>query len=107
MIQIHKNQTNSAQASNYETELNLENFDQIAPKKHNPKIYQKLFKKAQDIGDKQSEVFALSRLAMIYQSWGQYREAIQYLQQQLVIIREINDRYSEANTLGNLGAAYQ
>ena len=43
MIQIHKNQTNSAQASNYETELNLENFDQIAPKKHDPKIYQKLF----------------------------------------------------------------
>jgi len=77
MIQIHKNQTNSAQASNYETELNLENFDQITPKKHNPKIYQKLLKKAQDIGDKQSEVFALGRLAMIYQSWGQYREAVQ------------------------------
>nr|WP_287710588.1 MULTISPECIES: hypothetical protein [unclassified Microcystis] len=73
MIQINKNQTNSAQASNYETELNLENFDQIAPKKHNHKIYQKLLKKAQYIGDKQSEVFALSRLAMIYQSWGQYR----------------------------------
>jgi uncharacterized protein HemY len=75
MIQINKNQTNSAQASNSETELISENFDQIAPKKHNPKIYQKLLKKAQDIGDKQSEFFALGRLAMIYQSWGQYREA--------------------------------
>jgi tetratricopeptide (TPR) repeat protein len=44
---------------------------------------------------------------LAYQSWVQYRESIQYLQQQLVIIREINDRYSVANTLGNLGAAYQ
>jgi len=38
MIQIHKNQTNSAQTSNYETELNLENYDQIMPKKDNTKI---------------------------------------------------------------------
>ena len=57
MTQIYKSQSNSSliQASNSEIELTPKNF---APKKHNPKIYQKILKKAQDIEDQKSEAFA-------------------------------------------------
>ena len=48
MIQTYKNQTNQSltQASNSETELDSENLDHFTPKKHSPKIYQKILKKA-------------------------------------------------------------
>ncbi|MEG4848096.1 CHAT domain-containing tetratricopeptide repeat protein, partial [Microcoleus sp. F10-C6] len=39
-------------------------------------------------------------------SLGDYAKAIEYIQQQLTIAREIKDRQSEGKALGNLGAAY-
>ena len=46
MIQTYKNETNPSltQASNSERELSSDNFDHVAPKKYNPKIYQKILK---------------------------------------------------------------
>jgi len=37
---------------------------------------------------------------------SQYQKAIGYLEQALVIQREVKDRSGEGNTLGNLGFAY-
>ena len=50
---------------------------------------------------------SLTSLGNAYQFLGQYREALDFHQQQLEIAREIGDRLGQANSLGNLGNAYQ
>ncbi|MBD1942704.1 tetratricopeptide repeat protein [Coleofasciculus sp. FACHB-712] len=49
---------------------------------------------------------SLNNLGNAYYSLGQYQLAIDYLQQSLVIAREIGDRNGQAKSLGNLGNAY-
>ncbi|NEQ29857.1 MAG: CHAT domain-containing protein, partial [Leptolyngbya sp. SIO4C5] len=54
----------------------------------------------------QGEANALGNLGIAYDSLGDYRQAIDFLQQTLEIKRQIGDRRGEANALGNLGNAY-
>jgi CHAT domain-containing protein len=45
-------------------------------------------------------------LGLAYNNLGDYQQAINFQQQALVIVREIEDRRGEAASLGNLGIAY-
>ncbi len=55
---------------------------------------------------RQGEGNSLGNLGIAYRSLGQYQRAIDHLEQQLVIVREIGDRHGEGVALGNLGIAY-
>jgi tetratricopeptide (TPR) repeat protein len=45
-------------------------------------------------------------LGIAYHRLGDYRKAIEYHEQSLIIKREIGDRLGEGASLGNLGIAY-
>jgi tetratricopeptide (TPR) repeat protein len=60
-----------------------------------------------EIGDRQGEGAALGNLGVAYSDLGQAEAAIEYYEQQLVIVREIGDRRGEATDLGNLGLEYE
>ncbi|MCC5638704.1 tetratricopeptide repeat-containing protein [Nostoc sp. CHAB 5844] len=52
------------------------------------------------------EGHSLGNLGLAYYSLGNYKKAIEYLQQLLAIARQIKDRLGEGAALGNLGSAY-
>ncbi|MBS9773209.1 MAG: tetratricopeptide repeat protein, partial [Trichodesmium erythraeum GBRTRLIN201] len=46
------------------------------------------------------------KIGIAYHSLGKFERSIEYFQQQLIIAREIKDRQSESQALGNLGIVY-
>jgi tetratricopeptide (TPR) repeat protein len=62
---------------------------------------------AREIGDRRGEGAALGNLGNAYAALGDARKAIEFYEQQLVIVREIGDRRGEGNALGNLGMTYK
>jgi tetratricopeptide (TPR) repeat protein len=61
---------------------------------------------AQKLDRKQSQGWHLGNLGSTYYSLGETRQAIEFYNQRLEIVREIGDRRGEGNALGNLGVAY-
>ncbi|WP_333312406.1 CHAT domain-containing tetratricopeptide repeat protein [Microcoleus sp. N9_A4] len=61
---------------------------------------------AREIGDRQTEGWALGNLGIAYRSLGDSAKAIEYTQLSLAIAREIKNREGEGTALGNLGGAY-
>jgi len=61
---------------------------------------------AQRLGSKGAEGQALGNLGLAYADLGEPRKAIEYHEQALSILREIEDRRGEGSVLGNLGNAY-
>jgi len=59
-----------------------------------------------DESNRRSQAMLMSRLGEIYWMIGKPEEAIEYLQQALMMDREIGDRQEEGIGLGNLGNAY-
>ena len=49
----------------------------------------------------------LGKLGLAYHFLGQFKRAIEFYKEALVIVREINDRTGEGRHLGNLGRAYR
>ena len=58
------------------------------------------------LGQPGREGDALGNLGLAYADLGETRRAIEFYEQQLIIVREIGDRHGEGNALGNLGVAY-
>ncbi len=56
--------------------------------------------------DAKSDGIWLNTLGIAYRTLGNYKQAINFHQQGLVISREIGDRQGEGKALGNLGNAY-
>ncbi len=50
---------------------------------------------------------ALNNLGVTYVENGNYSKAIEYMEQSLLLSREIGDRKSEASILNNLGSTYE
>src|SRR5450631_1871961 len=61
----------------------------------------------QRIGDRGGESYALGNLGIAYRRLSEVRTAIEHLERQLTIAREIRDRAGEGNALRNLGIAYR
>jgi tetratricopeptide (TPR) repeat protein len=61
---------------------------------------------ARRVGDRPAEGNALGNLGSAYADLGDARRAIEFYEQQLVIVVEIQNRRGERNALGNLGLAY-
>jgi len=61
---------------------------------------------ARQLKDRGAEGMHLSNLGNAYDSLGEYRRAIEFHEEALVINREIGDRRGEGQNLGNLGLAY-
>ena len=63
---------------------------------------------AQGKGEEQrtDEALRLNKLGMQQLRRGQYREALNNLEQALVIVREIGERKSEGTILNNIGNVY-
>jgi len=60
---------------------------------------------AREAGDRVAEAEALHRLVVVDLRQGRYQQAVDRLEQLLVVYREIGDQAGEAGTLGNLGIA--
>ncbi|MFH0982660.1 MAG: tetratricopeptide repeat protein, partial [Planctomycetota bacterium] len=61
---------------------------------------------AQRSKNRQAEGVMLGNLGIAHKNVGDARKAIEFYEQQLVIVREIGDRRGEGAALGNLGTAY-
>ena len=61
---------------------------------------------ARRANDRKMEGRHIGNLGVAHNILGEHRLAIEHLEQQLVIVREIGDRRGEGNALGNLGNAY-
>jgi tetratricopeptide (TPR) repeat protein len=59
------------------------------------------------VGDRDGEALALSNIGFIYDALGQMKQALEYLNQSLSIMREIGNRKGEATTLDVIGTAYR
>jgi tetratricopeptide (TPR) repeat protein/transcriptional regulator with XRE-family HTH domain len=62
---------------------------------------------AQGQGDRAAQARALNHLGSVYKQLGRQQEAGDYLQQSLVLAREIGDRAGEARSLGSLGNVHE
>jgi len=49
---------------------------------------------------------AANNLSMIYRRWGQYKDALQYLEKSLSACRKLHDPKIEAEALGNMSVVY-
>lgn len=56
--------------------------------------------------NRQAEGWAIGNLGYSYDDLGEFRKAIEFYEQALVIFREIGDGRAEDNILGNLGVTY-
>jgi tetratricopeptide (TPR) repeat protein len=97
----------SASSRDADTDNSLPNGSWIYTQKKTIELYLKILEKTRQIGDKQKESNALGSLGVLYQSVGQYEQALDCIQSQLEITRAIGDRLEESNALGNLGIVYQ
>jgi tetratricopeptide (TPR) repeat protein len=64
-------------------------------------------KAARLLKHKGSEGVALNNLGLAYAGLGEYRKAIEFYEQRIVIAREISNRGGEGRALGCLGIAYK
>ena len=81
-------------------------LDLHLPPRERTLILQTALDAARRLGDKQTEGVHLGNLGLAYADLGDARKAIEFYEQQLIIVREIGDRRGEGNALGNLGSAY-
>ena len=61
---------------------------------------------AEHLKDKAAECAHLGNLGIAYKNLGEYKKAIVFYEQSLIIAREIGDRLGEGYALGNLGNGY-
>ena len=61
---------------------------------------------SREIGDRPGEGVTLNNIGAVYDSLGQYSEALDYYDQSLFIKREIGGRDGEGGTLNNIGGIY-
>ena len=62
---------------------------------------------AKELGDRAREGGAYGNLGNVYQSLGDFKQAVEYHKQHLSIAKELGDRAGEGSAYGNLGNAYQ
>jgi CHAT domain-containing protein len=59
-----------------------------------------------DVGDKAGEGTTLNNIGEVYNSLGQYPQALKYYSQALVIMKDVGDKAGEGTTLNNIGLVY-
>ncbi len=69
--------------------------------------YRKSLVISREIGDKQGEGATLSNIAQIYDSWGQYDQALKTTEESLVISREVGDKQGEWLNLNNIAQIFK
>ena len=62
---------------------------------------------AKELGDEAGEGRTYGNLGNAYQSLGDFKEAVKYLNEDITIAIEQGDRAGERDAYGNLGNAYQ
>jgi tetratricopeptide (TPR) repeat protein len=60
-----------------------------------------------EIGHRAGEAATLHNIALIYDAWGRYEEALNTLEKSFAISQEIGHRAGEAATSWNLGREYE
>jgi CHAT domain-containing protein len=70
-------------------------------------VYEQSLTITREIGDRAGEANTLNNIGIVYESLGNYPEAIAQYEASLAIKREIGDRAGEANTLNNIGIVYE
>ena len=71
------------------------------------KEYEKALGIFEKVGADYEIGFTLNAMGSIYQSWGQYAEALECYEKALFITRKIGEELGEAATLNNLGLFYK
>jgi len=83
-------------------------FDVRVPNKTtmNLNYYHQALEVKRSLVDRTGESRTLSNIGGVYESQGQYQEALEYYHQALTICRTLVDQAGEANILNNIGVVY-